>query len=133
MTQYKDFASWPRYNGKPVVLDNDTRLVTYRAGAVTSINLRVYTAMGSSASNGGFTFSLPAGYFTTIYSAAAHVLRDSTDPAYATFAMVRTISTSSVVVHTFESKNTGVLLGGTVEGLESCGGGQVIQLTVLGV
>lgn len=129
----KNNASRQQFNGQPYVLDNDVRLHRYQHGATANLLLKVYTATGASAANGGYTFTLPAGYFTTIYNASASVVRDSLDPAYATFAMVRSISTTSVVVHTFESKTTGVLLGGTIEGLESCGGGQNIQLMVFGV
>lgn len=92
----------------------------------------VFTAAGTTSASGALTFTLPAGMFTTITSVQASAIRDSAAPGQAAFAMVRSFSTSSVVVQVFESKMTGVVLGGNVEGLELSTSAITVHLAVFG-
>lgn len=112
-------ASRQGFGGQLYVLNNDTRLVTYQAGASAGLALKVYTDVGTTNASGGVTFTLPVGYFTTVLSATATVVRGTTDPVGAAFAMLRNYSTTQAQVQVFESKTSGVLLGGVVEGLEA--------------
>lgn len=105
----------------------------YRHGATTGLNLKIYTASEVTSANGAVTFTIPAGYFSTVTWADPVVIRDTNVPANATFAQVRSLSTTSCVVQCFESKTTGVLLLNTmVEGLELSGAGITVQLAVYG-
>lgn len=121
------------FGGVRYLLENDTRLVTYRAGATTNIALKLYTdSTGTTNGSGSVTWDLPIGYFTAVYAVNVQVVRNTADPSQATFAVVRTWGVSQVVAQCFESKNTGVLLGGVIEGLEASGAGVIVQLVVYG-
>lgn len=121
------------HNGIQYLLANDPGTVTYRTTALTGLSPKIFTAMVASNATGAVTIGLPTSYFTTVLFAEANCVRDTADPAFGTFAMIRSFTTSQVVVQCFESKNTGILLGGTVEGLELATSSLNIQLLVIGV
>ncbi len=129
----KKNATRQGFNGVRYALENDTRFATYQAGLSGQVPLRLYTdGAGTTNATGGVTFTLPSNYFTVVYGAVATAVRNSADPTMATFAMVRSWSSTSVVVQVFESKTSGVLLGGIIEGLEASGAGIPVQLMVFG-
>jgi hypothetical protein len=121
------------HNGLNYVLANDTGLVTYRTTAATGLTMKVFTTSATSDATGGVTIGLPVGYFTTVHYVDAVCVRDSASPTVATFAMLRSFTTTSVSVQCFESKTTGVLLGGSIEGLELATAALMVQLMVIGV
>lgn len=99
---------------------------------VGSVPLKIYATNGTSSANGALTFTIPAGVFTNVYAATATAVRNTADPALACFALVRSATPTQVVVQVFESKTSGVLLGGVVEGLEATASATVVALTVFG-
>ncbi len=130
----KRFGSWPSFNNKKVLLDGDPGQVIYRHGAVaTDLRLKVWTGSQPSDLTGGTTFSIPAGYFSTVYTAHADCVRDTVNPQFATFAMVRNVTTTSLVVQCFESRTTNTLLLSQAEGLELATSSLTIMVTVFGV
>ncbi len=92
--------------------------VTYRNGLTTSGTLKVYTDVMTTNATGAVTFILPSGYFSSLGYVDAVAQRDTVDPAKACFAQVRSIGVDQIAVQVFESKTTGMLLGGVAEGLE---------------
>lgn len=126
-------ASWPEFNGQKVVLTNDVRLTAFQAGATPGLAMKVYAVTAASSASGQLSLTLPAGYFTTVYGVCPTVVRDTNAPASATFAAVRTFSNTAIVIQCFESKSTGVVLGGNVEGLEACATAITINVVVFGV
>lgn len=88
---------------------------------------------GTTAAGGGVTFNLPASYFTTVHAAFVQAVRNTADPTLACFAVVRTKGPSQVVVQVFESKSTGVLIGGVIEGIEASPAGITVDLWVKGI
>lgn len=102
-------------------------------GVTSNVQLLLYTATGTTNATGAITFAIPAGTFDTVYGAHAQAVRDTASPAFACFAVVRSFTTTSVVVQVFESKMTGVVLGGNVEGLELSTSATTVLLTVLGM
>lgn len=93
----------------------------------------IHNAIGTTSTSGALTFTLAAGLFpTAIVAVHAQVVRDTAAPASAAFALVRTYTTTSVVVQVFESKTTSIALGGTVEGLEATTSATVVSITVFG-
>lgn len=107
---------------------------TYSSDAISGLVMapRLFTDAATTNATGQVTFTLPPNYFTTVTMAYPAVVRDTTAPASATFAMLRSISPTAVVAQCFESKTTGVLIGGTIEGLEASGAGIQVLLTVTG-
>lgn len=130
MSQLRD-ASRGGFNGVNYALS--TELAVYRTATQTGLVPKIYTDALATSATGAVTFGLPASYFTTLNSIQATVVRNTADPALATFAMVRSYTATSVVVQCFESKNTGVLLGGNIEGLELTSAAVVVMLMVIGV
>lgn len=131
MSQIRD-GSRASFNGLRYVLENDTGLVQYRTPTITGITPKIFTDVQTTNATGAYTFAIPSGYFTGIGYAAATAVRDTNNPSLAAFAMVRTYTLTSVTVQVFESKLTGVLLGGTIEGLELATGAVTVQLFVIG-
>lgn len=127
------FGSLPSFNGQKVVLDNDARLTTFRAPSTGDLNLKVYATTENTNATGALTVTLPAGYFTTVYGCTPTPIRDTNNPASGTFAMIRTISNTTITIQCFESKNTGVLLGGTIEGLEATPAVIPVNVIVFGI
>lgn len=111
-------ASRREFNGRP-----------YLVGQVA---MTVYATNGTTNATGALTLTLPAGLFTGIYAVHADTVRNSADPTVACFAQVRSFSTSTVVIQVFESRTSGVLLGGTTEGLELASGAVAVTCTVIG-
>lgn len=107
------------FNGKP-----------YLVGQVA---MTVYATSGTTNASGALTLTLPAGLFTGVYSAHAEAVRNSADPTVACFAQIRTLATTQIVIQVFESRTSGVLLGGTTEGLELSTSAVVVYCTVFGV
>lgn len=107
-------------------------LLQYR-NIATVYDPKIYTDSKATDATGAYTFTLPAGYFTALHYTDVTCVRDTNNPAFGTFAMVRSFTTTSVVVQCFESKNTGVLLGGNIEGLEVATSALTVQLFAIGV
>ncbi len=107
----------------------------YRNAATAGLALKVYTAEGVTTATGEVSIDLPAGYFTAVHWAGPMPVRDTAAPTSATFAQLRSLSTSKVVAQCFESKTTGVLILNTmVEGLEAVAtAGITVKLLVVGV
>ena len=104
------------------------------SGSAGQLRAKVYTASGTTDATGNVTFNLPAGYFTTVHTATPTVVRNTNDHTLGTFATVRTAGAGQVVVQCFESKTSGVLLGGVIEGLEATAtAGITVTLVVFGV
>lgn len=104
----------------------------YAYGSATPLAGKELVLTGTTNSSGQVTFTLPT-YFTTVHGAWPTVVRNSASPANACFPQVMTLSTTSVLVQVFESKNTGVLIGGVIEGLEASGAGITVTVSVKGV
>ncbi len=121
MSNYR-FASWPEHNGKKVLLDGEPGQVIYRHGTnATNLRLKLWTQMITTDANGGATVTFPAGYFTTVNTVTANVVRNSTAVGDAAFVMVRSFSTTQTVLQCFEGRLiVTILLGGT-EALETTG------------
>lgn len=121
------------HNGVNYLLDTDPGRVTYRTAAATGLSPKIYTDSKTSDTTGAISFGLPTGYFTTINYVSAVCVRDTVTPGLATFALVRSHTTSSVTVQCFESRTSGILIGGTAEGLELATVALTVQLLVIGV
>ena len=129
----KRFGSWPSYNGKKVLLDGEPGQVVYRNGfSGPDLRLKVWTDSAVTSGTGGINFSMPAGFFSAVHSVNADCLRDSVNPTFGAFAMVRTVTTTSIVVQCFESKTTNTLLLSQAEGLELASS-ITVMVTVYGV
>ncbi len=116
------FGSWPQYDGKYVVLNADQHA------------LKVWATTGTTNAAGALTITVPAGAFTTVLGVTATAVRDTTNPTIACFALVRSYSTSQVVVQVFESKTSAVLLlGANIEGLEATTTATPVLVTIFGV
>lgn len=94
--------------------------------------MKFHIANGTTSATGALTVTIPAGVFTTVLAVVANPLRNTTDPTTACFAVVRSFSATQVVIQVFESKSTGVLLGGNVEGLEATSTATVVSVLVVG-
>ncbi len=133
MSNYR-FASWPEHNGKKVVLDDDVRLTIYRNAAVaTNLRPKMWTNSVASDGTGGATISIPAGYFTTVNYVSVSCMRDTAAPAFGTFAMLRSFTTTQIVVQCFESKTTNTLLLSQAEGLELATSALIVMALAVGV
>ncbi len=97
------------------------------------VALKLFTTSGTTNTSGGITFGIPVGTFTTVYFAQATAVRNTASAASACFALVRSVTASTVVVQVFESATTGILLGGTVEGLEATTTATTVLLQVVGL
>ncbi len=107
------------FNNKPYVVSNQ--------------NLTIWAGNANTNTAGAATFDISAAGFTTVYSAAAQVVRDTTDPARAAFATIRTASPTTVTVQVWESKTNAVLLlGANLESLEPTNIATLVALTVFG-
>lgn len=114
------------------LVDGSRRQFKSEPYVIATVPMMIWQVSGTTNATGAITFTIPAGAFTTVYSVTATAVRDTVNPALACFALVRTYTTSSVVVQVFESKNTGVLLGGNIEGLELSTAATTVLLTVFG-
>lgn len=130
----RNYASRPRFNGKQVLLDGDLSLVQYQNGITPIAAFKIYTDSTTTNSSGQVSWNLPNGLFTAIHSVQAQVVRNTADPGLGAFCMIRTYGTGQINGIVFESKTSGVLLGGVVEGLEaSPTAGIVVMLMVIGI
>lgn len=114
------------------LVDGSRRQFKSEPYVIGVVPMMVWTTTGTTNATGAITFTIPAGAFTTIYTVHADAVRDTANPALGCFAMIRSYSTTAVTVQVFESKNTGVLLGGNIEGLEVATTAVTVLLTVLG-
>lgn len=112
--------------------DGSRRYFKSEPYVIAVVPMMIWTTSGTTSAAGAITFAIPAGAFSTVYTVNATVVRNSTDATTACFAQVRSFSTTQVVVQVFESKNTGILLGGSVEGLELATAATTVLLTVFG-
>jgi hypothetical protein len=99
-------------------------------GVVTSP--KIFTGAAFTDATGSVTFTFPTGFFKEILSAQATVERNTTDVTRAAFCWVSEWNMTRAIVRVAESKTSGVLLGGTVEGVELSGAGILIHATVIG-
>ena len=84
-------------------------------------------------SGNSVTFNISAAGFTTVGNVQATAFLNGATVTTAPIAVVTAKSTTSITVSLFESKNTGVLIGGNVEGLEPHAvAGTEVYLTVRG-
>ncbi len=84
-------------------------------------------------SGNSVTFNISAAGFTTVGNVQATAFSNGATVTTAPIAVVTAKSTTSITVSLFESKNTGVLIGGNVEGLEPHAvAGTEVYLTVRG-
>ncbi len=130
-------GSWPEHNGKKVILETLPGSVQYQHSTQSGLALKVYTDIQSTNGSGACTFTVPAGMFAAIVFVNAVVLRNSTVGAGvaapdATFAAIRSFTTTQVVVQCYESKQTGMLIGGVAEGLETSSQSLALMLMCLG-
>lgn len=121
------------HNGVQYLLDSDPGRVTYRTGTATNLSPKIFSTSVSTDASGAVSIGLPTGYFTTINYVSATAIRDTASPTLATFAMVRSYTLSAVAVQCFESKTTGMLIGGVAEGMELTTAAVVVMLMVIGV
>lgn len=120
------------YGASRYALESDA--VVYRNGAsATNLLMRVWTDSKATSATGAVTFTIPAATFTTVQFIELTVMRDTADPQFATFCMLRSFTTTTVVAQCFESKQTGVLLGGVIEGLELATSSLIAMVKVTGV
>ncbi len=103
----------------------------YRYNNTTKV-LKVWSGVGTTSATGEVTFTLPTSYFAEVHTAQATVFRNTTNITEYAFAFVRSLSTTSLVVRVGESKTTGVLIGGTIEGAEATGAGITVHASVFG-
>ncbi len=99
---------------------------------ISDVALRIFTITVASTNTGAVTANIPAGLFTGILAAVATPIRNTTDPTLACFAMIRSVSPTQILAQVWESKTTGMLLGGVAEGLEPTGSMTVVTVTVFG-
>lgn len=104
----------------------------FQYSVVSDRTSTMYHAVGTTSAAGALTFTIPAGMFSSITAVHATAVRDTVSATTACFALVRSYTTSSVVVQVFESKTTGIALGGTAEGLEVTPTATSVCLTVFG-
>lgn len=122
------------HGGTRYLLETDPGAVVYRNGtSTTNLAMKEWTHALATNVTGAVTFTLPVGLFTTIQYISPVVIRDSADPTLATFAMVRSYSTTSIVIQCFESKTSGVLIGGVIEGLDVTSAAVAVMIKVTGV
>lgn len=122
------------HGGAQYLLETDPGALIYRTGtSPTHLQQKQWTDSKSSDGNGAVTFTLPAGFFTAIHFIDLNVMRDSADPRFATFCMLRSFTLTQAVAQCFESKTSGVLLGGVIEGLETATASVAVMIRVTGV
>lgn len=101
--------------------------------AISDVAMRVWCFSGTTTTAGALTVTIPTGAFTTVLGVSATPVRNTADPALACFALVRSYTATQVVIQVFESKTTGILIGGSTEGLEATAAAIPVLLTVFGV
>lgn len=99
----------------------------------SNVQLNLYTTSGTTNAAGAVTVPLPPGMFSVVYAAFAVAVRDTTDPALACFALVRSYSATSVVVQVFESAGTTMRANAYFEGLTPATTATTVLLTVFGM
>ena len=84
-------------------------------------------------SGNSVTFNISSAGFTTVGNVQASAYLSGATVTNAPIAIVTAKSTTSITVSLFESKNTGVLIGGNIEGLEPHAvAGTEVYITVRG-
>ncbi len=117
MSQRRD-GSRGGFNGQPYVIGH---------GA-----LKIACGKATTNATGQLTFDISAAGLTAVTAVHAQAVRDTADPTRACVAVVRSYTTLQVVVQVFESKTTGMLIGGVAEGLEVTNLATEVHLTVYG-
>jgi hypothetical protein len=100
---------------------------------LSTTDLKVWTTTGVTTTTGALTVTVPADTFSSVLSVQATCVRNTATASGACFAVVRSYSPTSIVVHVFESKTTSVSVNGTVEGLEATTTATTVLLTVFGI
>ncbi len=120
-------AGFPALNTRNIVVV-DGQVTPDGAGCL-------WSDRGVTGSNGRVVFSVPlaTAWFQNPphYQVSAH--RDSTATTAACFAQIISRVDGSLTVQVWESRTSGVLIGGTVEGLEPAGAGVTVDLLIVGV
>lgn len=102
--------------------------------------LRKYSNIGTSDSNGRVTFQLTTtgiaggtALFTQVLSASPVVLDGSGTAIQGCFAVIETISATAITYRLIRGTSTGVLLGGTVVSAQFAGAGYSLYVEITGV
>lgn len=122
------------HSGTRYLLETDPGALIYRNGvSTTNLQQKQWTDSKTTDTNGAVTFTIPTGLFTTIHFIDLSVMRDTANPALGTFITLRSFTLTSASAQCFESKNSGVLVGGFIEGLELATAALVAMIRVTGV
>lgn len=95
-------------------------------------DLKVWQTTGVTTTTGALTVAIPADVFDVITGVQVTAVRNTTSPASACFATVRSYSVTSVVIQVFESKTTTANIGNSIEGLEATATATTVLVTVFG-
>ncbi len=93
---------------------------------------RVWFTSGVTSATGALTINLAVNAFTQVLGVQCTPVRNTADPTLACFALVRSYNASQIVIQVFESKTTGMLLGGMAEGMELATSAITVLVTVFG-
>lgn len=122
------------HGGTRYLLETDPGALIYRNGvSTTNLQQKQWTHTLATDATGGVTFILPTGLFSAIHFVDLSVMRDTADPRFATFIMLRSVTLTTCVAQCFESKTSGVLLGGVIEGLEVATSAVIAMIRVTGI
>lgn len=131
---FRQTGSRLAHAGTRYLLETDPGALIYRNGvSTTNLQQRQWTDSKASDANGAVTFTIPTGLFTTIHFIDLNVMRDTADARFGTFCMLRSFTLTSAVAQCFESRTSGVLLGGTTEGLETATSSLIVMVRVTGI
>jgi hypothetical protein len=114
-------------------LSNNPLALTVATPSGAVLGPKMFTGAATTDSTGSVTFTWPTGFFTSILSAQATVERNTTDVTRASFCWVSEWNMTRAIVRVAESKTSGVLLGGSIEGIELAGAGILVHAMVIGV
>lgn len=127
-----------RYVGPTVTASDALVPKSYVDALIAQIPV-VLCFTGTTNTAGNVSIQIPANTMTSIYGVTAQVIRNTIDPTQATFVAVRSyiaptsVATGAVTLQVFESKTSGVVLGGSVEGCEvTATAGVQVQVIVVG-
>lgn len=105
----------------------------YQNGSSAQTTAKIWTASGTTGASGEVTFTPPAGLFSAVHVAVPVIERTSASDPHTT-ALVKTRTTTSIVVRVGESKTTLVsILGLSIDGLKASAAGVGVSLLAIGV
>lgn len=103
----------------------------YNSGGLIS-NLKAWIGTDTTDANGAWSVDISSASFSNIIAAQVTPQRNSANIGSIPLASIETFSTSLVTGYVVESKLTGVLLGGSIEGLEFAPSGVLVSIVVWG-